>query len=179
MRVPLGPEFFDRPAPLVAPDLLGKFLVRKIGRKEIASMIVETEAYEGEEDLACHAAKGRTKRTEVMYGKPGHFYVYLIYGMYSMLNIVTHTEGCPSGVLIRGIEGCMGPGRLTRALDITRALYGKPAIPASGLWIEDRGVRIEKEDVVVSPRVGVAYAGEYWAGMPWRFTYDPKTNVQM
>lgn len=172
----LGPEFFDRPAPEVAPDLLGKFLVRKIGRKEIASMIVETEAYEGEEDLACHAAKGRTKRTEVMYGKAGHFYVYLIYGMYSMLNIVTHVEGHPSGVLIRGIEGCIGPGRLTRSLDITRDLYGLLAQPSSGLWVEDRGVVVRPEEVLVSPRVGVAYAGAHWAAMPWRFRYVHKKD---
>lgn len=171
MRKVLPESFFARSAVEVAPDLLGKYLVRRIGGSEVASMIVETEAYEGMDDLACHASKGRTKRTEALFGKPGRFYVYPIYGIHTMVNVVTHSEGHPSGVLLRGVEDAIGPGRLTRAFSITRELYGKPAVKASGLWLEDRGVVVHPSQVLTTPRIGVAYAGPVWAYELRRFVY--------
>lgn len=170
----LPPAFFARPAPEVAPDLLGKWLLRERDGERLAWRIVETEAYEGSEDLACHAAKGRTARTEVMFGPPGHFYVYFVYGMHHMLNIVTNVEGQASAVLIRGLESVSGPGRLTRALGITRQEHNQlPARPESGLWFEDRGPRIPPGEILSTPRIGVDYAGPLWAGMPWRFVWKP------
>jgi len=168
MRRVLRQDFFARTADVVAPELLGKYLVRSQGGSERALMITEAEAYDGFDDLASHAAKGKTLRTEVMYGKPGHWYVYLIYGMYEMLNIVTGKTDYPSAVLIRGAEGLDGPGKLTRELSITRALNAKPATKWNGLWIEDRGIFIPKNNIIATPRIGVAYAGE-WAKKPWRF----------
>src|SRR6185436_20546414 len=122
MKKVLARKFFERNALTVARELLGKYLVRKVGQKTVAYKITEVEAYIGPHDLASHASKGRTKRTEVMFGHPGHWYVYLIYGMYEMLNIVTDKFNYPSAVLIRGVEGVSGPGRLTKTLKITRAL---------------------------------------------------------
>lgn len=135
-------------------------------------MITETEAYTGENDRACHAFKGRTKRTEVLYGKAGHWYVYLIYGIYDMLNIVTEQEGFPSAVLIRGIEGYSGPGKLTKGLGITRVYNTLSAHKKTGLWIEDRGVSIESNNILITPRIGVEYAGEEWAMKPYRFVLN-------
>jgi DNA-3-methyladenine glycosylase len=136
-------------------------------------MITEVEAYDGERDLACHAAHGRSVRTEVMYGPGGHWYVYLCYGLHEMLNLVVGPPGWPAAVLIRGVAGISGPGRLTRRFAITRGLNGRPAEPATGLHIEDHGVRVPPRLVRASPRVGVAYAGPEWAERPWRFTFDP------
>ena len=166
----LTTDFFARPAPEVAPDLLGKCLVRRTDDEEIVAIISEAEAYEGIEDLACHASKGRTRRTEVMFGPPGRFYVYLIYGMHQMLNVVTNTEDSPSAVLIRAVHLVSGPGRLTRALGIDGTLNGLPAVPASGLWFEDRGLTVPSTDIELSPRIGVDYAGPIWSAMPWRYT---------
>lgn len=165
-RLVLPVSFFNRPAEKVARELVGMFLVRKMGREERAFRITETEAYVGPHDLACHASKGRTKRTEVMFGSPAHFYVYLCYGMHWLLNVVVREKGYPAAVLIRGVEGVHGPGRVTKALGITGDLHGKPAIRSSGLWFEDRG---EKRGVVErSARVGVSYAKE-WASKELRF----------
>jgi DNA-3-methyladenine glycosylase len=166
MRKVLGKEFFDRATLTVARELLGKFLVRKIGRKEIALMITETEAYDGPPDLGSHSAKGRTERTEILFGPAGFWYVYIIYGLHNMLNVVTKRSG--AAVLIRGVDGYPKPGTLTRALTITRDLNKKLAAKKSGLWIEDRGIKITKKDIEVTPRVGIAYAKE-WAQKPWRF----------
>ena len=168
MRRILRQDFFAQTADLVARELLGKYLVRAHGGAERALMITEAEAYDGFLDQASHAAKGKTLRTEVMYGKPGHWYVYLIYGMYEMLNIVTGKTDYPSAVVIRGVEGLDGPGKLTRELSITRALNAKPATKGNGLWIEDRGIFVPKNAIIATPRIGVAYAGE-WAKKPWRF----------
>jgi DNA-3-methyladenine glycosylase len=150
--------------------LLGKQLVRRLpeGREE-RRRIVETEAYDGERDRACHASRGRTPRTRVMYESGGVWYVYLCYGMHEMLNLVAGPAGWPAAVLIRGVEGAVGPGRLTRALDIGRGLNGRPAAPESGLWLEDDGIVVPRRAIVAGPRVGVAYAGPVWAGRPWRF----------
>lgn len=172
---------------IVARELLGKYLVRKQGRKVERYRIVETEAYVGPQDKASHAHRGRTKRNEVMFGPPGHWYVYFTYGMHHMLNIVTGPEGYPAAVLIRGIEqiygprrsiyrltrSIIGPGRLTKALGITLTLNRKKAAPASGLWIEDspsfaKATKGKGEKIITTPRVGVGCAGE-WATKPLRF----------
>jgi DNA-3-methyladenine glycosylase len=156
--------------------LLGKHLVRRFpdGRTE-ARMIVETEAYDGEEDQACHARAGRTARTDVMYGPGGVWYVYLCYGILEMLNLVVGPTGWPAAILIRGVEGAIGPGRVTKALEIDRKLNRASATDhGSGLWIEDRGVRIPRKFVTVTPRVGVDYAGPIWSMKHWRFTFDPQ-----
>lgn len=171
MKQVLDKSFFERPVLETAPDLLGKYLVRATPEGEIALPITETEAYDGETDLACHAARGRTARTEVMYGDAGVWYVYLIYGMYDLINIVTGPQNYPSAVLLRGLEGISGPGRLTRALHITRAFNAQPATPTTGLWIEDRGLIVPSVNIVQTPRIGVDYAKE-WAEKPWRFVIN-------
>lgn len=172
MRDVLEAGFYERHVLEVAPDLLGKYLVREIGGVRVAHRIIETEAYDGEHDQACHAAKGRTARTEVMFGPAGIWYVYLVYGMHHMLNIVTGHDGYPAAVLIRALASvdgsCSGPGKLTRTLGVDRTLNASPASLLSGLWIEDRGEHVDTQHIVTAPRVGIAYAGA-WAEKPWRF----------
>jgi DNA-3-methyladenine glycosylase len=155
--------------------LLGKHLVRRLpdGRVD-ARMIVETEAYNGEKDLACHARAGRTGRTDVMYGPGGVWYVYLCYGIHEMLNLVVGPAHWPAAILIRGVEGAVGPGRVTKTLQIDRGLNRAPAAETSGLWLEDRGVRVPAILVTATPRIGVDYAGPVWSMKPWRFTFDPR-----
>lgn len=132
--------------------------------------IMETEAYDGPEDLACHASKGRTARTEVMFGEAGRWYVYLIYGMHEMLNLVTGPADYPAAVLIRGVEGMPGPGRLTRALGINRTCFNtRTACVEAGLWIEDDGWAPPRSRVQATPRIGIDYAGPKWEAKPWRF----------
>ena len=164
--------YFNRPTLTVARSLIGKYLVRSIDGRMLAGKIVEVEAYVGPQDKACHASKGRTQRTEVLFGPPGVAYVYLIYGMYHCLNVVTEREEFPSAVLIRAIEidGELidGPGRLCRALQIDRRLNRVDLTTGESLWFEDRGVLVERGDVGTHPRVGVDYAGA-WAKKPWRF----------
>lgn len=168
---PLPHSFYERPARVVARALLGKVLVHE-GR---AGRIVETEAYVGAHDLACHASRGRTARTSILWGPPGRAYVYFIYGMHWCFNAVTGREGRPAAVLVRGLEAfggfdapvrLDGPGRLCRALGITGAQNGADLV-VSGLRIVDaptvRGREVER-----GPRVGVDYAGE-WAAQPLRF----------
>jgi DNA-3-methyladenine glycosylase len=153
--------------------LLGKVL-RRAG-DETAHLITEVEAYDGECDLACHASKGRTARTEVMYAAGGVWYVYLCYGMHEMLNLVVGPKDYPAAILIRGIEGVSGPGRVTKALGIDRRLNGIPAMPgAAGLWIEDHGIVVPPRLVQREPRIGVDYAGPFWAAKPWRFFFDSR-----
>ncbi len=162
------PEFFKRDVLEVAPDLLGKTLVRRFstGRTERFT-ITETEAYRGTEDLACHASKGRTPRTEVMYSEGGLIYVYLIYGMYWMLNFVTGIKDQPSAVLIRGIGDVTGPGKVGRLLELDKSFYGEDLYFSNRLWVED-----EPNGNVTHtthPRVGIDYAGDPWVSKPWRF----------
>ena len=164
--------YFTRPTVQVARSLIGKYLVRVIDGRILAGKIIEVEAYVGPQDKACHASKGRTQRSEVLFGPPGVAYVYLIYGMYHCLNVVTEREEFPSAVLIRGIEidGELidGPGRLCRALQIDRRLNRVDLTTGESLWFEDRGALVKRGDVEAHPRIGVDYAGE-WAKKPWRF----------
>ena len=182
----LSKSFFRRPTLDVARDLLGKYLVVKHGRAIVSGKIVETEAYVGEDDKACHASKGRTPRTETLYKEAGTVYVYLIYGMYHCVNIVTEKKDFPSAVLLRAVEPaegievmkkrrkteketalCSGPGKLCQAFGITRGMNGE-MIAGDALWIEDRGVRVRGNDVMEATRVAVDYAGPC-ADHPWRF----------
>jgi DNA-3-methyladenine glycosylase len=162
----IGQEFFNRDVLEVAPELLGKKIIvsHQLFRTEYS--ITEVEAYRGEEDKACHASKGRTPRTEIMYHEGGHIYVYLIYGMYWMLNIVTSGVNVPQAVLIRGIEGFDGPGKLTRRLGIDRSYYGVNVVTSNRIWIEDHHSDINYR---VTPRIGIDYAGEPWSSVLWRF----------
>jgi len=168
VRKALKREFYVRDGEIVARELLGKFLVRKIGTKEIAAMITEVELYEGFEDRASHGFK-RTKRSEVMYGPGGHWYVYLCYGMYEMLNIVIGPEDHPAAILIRGADTYNGPGKLTRALRIDRTLNAMPASKETGLWIEDRRFAISQKDILRTPRIGIGDAGPKWTKRLHRF----------
>jgi len=171
----LARSYFNRPTLTVARGLMGKYVVRETEKGEQAGLIVEVEAYVGPEDKACHAARGRTPRTDVLFGPPGIAYVYLIYGMYHCLNVVTEREGFPAAVLIRAVE-CDnptpvlidGPGRLCRSFHIDRTLNRRDLTEGKTLWLEDRGTRITDAEVIMAPRIGVDYAGEC-AAKPWRF----------
>ncbi len=179
MRATVAAEIFQqKKAVALARWLIGKHLVRRFGDGRIeARVITETEAYVGERDLACHARAGRTARTEVMYRAGGVWYVYLCYGIHEMLNLVVGPADWPAAVLIRGIEGAAGPGRVTKALAIDRKLNGQNADDGTGeLWIEDRGVRVPRAKVKATPRVGIDYAGPVWAAKPWRFTLAPSAH---
>ena len=161
--------FYQRDVLDVCPELIGKMLVRSFpDGSTFRSRITEVEAYRGEEDLACHAARGRTPRTEVMYGEGGYVYVYLIYGMYWMLNIVTGLADHPQAALIRGLEEVTGPGRVTKKLKISGEFYGLNLVRSNMLWIEDHLV---KADYITTQRIGVDYAGA-WKEKPWRFVME-------
>lgn len=165
-------SYFNRSTVRVARSLIGKYLVRVIDGRTLAGKIIEVEAYVGSEDKACHASKGRTQRTDVMFGPAGVAYVYLIYGMYHCLNVVTEREEFPSAVLIRAIEldGKLidGPGRLCRAMQIDRSLNRADLTVGESLWFEDRGASVKRGAVGAHPRIGVDYAGK-WAMKLWRF----------
>lgn len=165
----LNLDFYSRDVLLVAPELLGKSIILDINGSLSSYIIYETEAYRGIEDLACHASKGRTTRTEVMFHQGGKLYIYLIYGMYWMLNIVTGTENIPQAVLIRGIKDCLGPGRLTKKLGIDKSYYGESLITSKRIWLEDTGYRPPYSQ---TPRIGIDYAGKIWKNKPWRYIIE-------
>lgn len=194
-------SFYARPATVVAPDLLGKLLVHDTPEGRTSGYIVETEAYVGPEDKAAHSYGGRlTERTRAMFGPPGHAYVYLIYGMYHCFNVVVAAEGEPQAVLIRALEPVEGialmlrrrglpgsaaglknpsalrrltdgPGKLCQALSITRDQYGLD-LTGDELYLTP-GRPVAPEEIVVTPRINVDYAGE-WAQKPWRFVLPPR-----
>lgn len=166
----LAREWFQRPTLEIAGEILGKFLViREEDGSSTARMITEVEAYDGFEDKASHAARGKTKRNAPMFEAGGIWYVYFIYGMYEMLNVVTGFNGYPAALLIRGVEGIPGPGKLTKKYGITRVFNGVPAVRKSGLWVEDRGLSVHPSCITASPRIGVSYAGPLWAKKKYRF----------
>jgi DNA-3-methyladenine glycosylase len=168
----LDADFFDRPADRVARDLIGATLVvRGPGGRVTQHVVHETEAYLGAHDLACHGAKGMTRRNATMFGPAGRWYVYLCYGMHWMLNVVTGAEGVPAAVLIRGAGVFTGPGRVTKGLGIDRGFDGRPAARSAGLWFEE-GVEVPRRLIARTPRIGVGYAGA-WAAKPLRFVVDP------
>jgi DNA-3-methyladenine glycosylase len=175
---PLPRTFYERDTHVVAKDLLGKLVIRELNGKQIIGRICEVESYVGEDDRACHAAKGRTRRTEVMYGEAGHAYVYMIYGMYFCLNVVTEGKDFPAAVLLRAVtpvenisEKTNGPGKLCRAFAIDRTLNTHDLTKKSELIITHDGTRIDQHDIIATPRIGVAYAGED-ALLPWRYLYS-------
>jgi DNA-3-methyladenine glycosylase (3mg) len=171
----LGSEFFDRDTVAVARDLLGKVLVREVGGKPLWGRLVEVEAYLGPEDLAAHSSGGRrSPRNEVMYGPPGHAYVYFTYGMHHCLNFVTRQEGVPQAVLVRALEPgpgvgrCSGPGLVCRALDIDRDLNGAPLVPPSIYVLDDDA---PSRSLYATPRIGIGQQGD-WTDRPLRFCWD-------
>lgn len=164
--------YFERETLEVARSLLGKRLVRRADGKSLRGRIVEVEAYVGPEDRASHASRGRTPRTEVMFGPAGVAYVYLVYGMHHCFNIVTEREGYPAAVLVRAVDYATGlvdgPGRVCRIFRIDRGLNGADVTRGRLLWVEDSGDAVHGREIVALPRVGVEYAGA-WAAKPWRF----------
>lgn len=166
--------FRDHHALFLARDLLGKNLVRQFEDGRILRLpIVETEAYLGMEDRANHASKGRTTRTEIMFAEGGYIYAYLIYGKHWLLNIVSGPKDEPQAVLIRGIDGIIGPGRVGKAIQLDRSFYGENLGTSTRIWIEENNVN---GDIVTSPRVGVEYAGEPWKNKLWRFELKTKKD---
>ncbi len=177
-------KFYARPTLVVARELIGARLVRILDGVRLTGIIIESEAYIGEDDLACHAKAGKTRRNAVMFGTPGHAYVYFTYGNHWMLNVVTEPEGFPAAVLLRGIEpvegeqvmhqrrnggDTFGPGKLTQALGIDGFLNGVDYCNQdSGLWIE-RGSPFPDSDIITGPRVGLFTVPEPWKSIPWRF----------
>jgi DNA-3-methyladenine glycosylase len=169
-------DFYEPGTLAIARDLIGMHLVHDDGRTVRVGRIVETEAYMGPKDLAAHSAKGRTARTEVMFGEAGHAYVYFIYGFWYCLNIVTAAAGVPHAVLLRALEPVSGiadktwgPGLLCRAMNIDRRLNGTDLL-GDVLWLERPPGRVKRPRITRATRIGVDYAGE-WANRPWRF-YD-------
>lgn len=191
---PLPEDFYRRPVVEVARDLLGARLVRILDGRIIGGWIVETEAYMGESDLASHARAGRTPRTEVMYGPPGRAYVYFIYGVHWMFNVVTGPAGDPNAVLIRALvpsEGLdfiamrrqgrpqdwtNGPARLCQALQIDQRLNGADLTRKTGELVIETGVQIADAQVIVGPRVGIDSVPEPWRSKSWRWRIDPQAQ---
>lgn len=167
----LHSAFFDRPATEVAPSLLGAVLCRARDGSVERMPLTEVEAYEGFADRASHAHRRRTPRNQIMFGPPGHWYIYLCYGVHWLANIVTGPPGHPGAVLLRGAGDLSGPGRLTRALGVGKAENGLPAVRRTGFWIE-AAENPPPHAITSGPRVGVHYAGPEWAAKPWRWIWN-------
>jgi len=183
----LGRSFYRRSALVVARDLIGRVLVQESNGMRLSGRILETEAYHGPSDRACHASRGRTPRTEPMFWLGGYAYIYLVYGMHLCFNVVTGEEGFPSAVLVRALqplEGqanmaknsprcrprdlCRGPGRLSRALGLSRE-HDRTDLCRRGLHLE-AGTPLDARLIARGKRIGVDYAGE-WADKPWRLAW--------
>jgi DNA-3-methyladenine glycosylase len=162
-------DFYIRDVLEVAPDLIGKNLVCNHNGHISANTIMEVEAYRGIEDQACHARFGFTRRNSVMYKAGGPLYVYLVYGIHWMLNVVTGPLNKPQAVLIRGIQGYLGPGILTKALGIEKSFYGEDLVRSKRIWIEPH---LENPVILQKPRIGIDYAGEPWKSIAWRYILD-------
>ena len=167
----LEKEFYNISAIELAPKLLGKLLCRKINNEVIKLRITETEAYYGEDDTACHAHKGKTNRTKVMYEKGGITYIYLCYGVHYLLNIVSGEKDFPEAVLIRGVEGFNGPGKLTKKLEITKDFNYENLTTSKNIWLEYDNFVAE---YITTERIGINYATEEYRKIKWRFV---ATNV--
>jgi len=180
-RTRLTRASFNLPTLRVSRDLLGKFIVRRHRGRELAAMITEVEAYKGPKDRAAHTFGGRrTARVEPLYADGGTAYVYLVYGIHWLLNFSTAGAGNPEGVLIRGVLTAdaakprllSGPGRVTAYLRIDRRLDHVDATRSAVMWLEDRGIRVAARRIRTGARVGIDYAGKYWAARRWRFWID-------
>jgi DNA-3-methyladenine glycosylase len=167
----LARDFYTRDVLEVAPGLIGKVLAVRSETGTFKKIITEVEAYRGPEDKACHASKGRTRRTEIMYHEGGMVYVYFVYGMYWMLNVVAGETDNPQAVLIRGVEGCNGPGKLTVRMAINGSFYGEDLTISDRIWIEDTGVKLRWG---TGNRIGIDYAGDPWKSKPWRYFAIPE-----
>ena len=166
----LNHTFFEQDVLTVAPELLGKAIVRVYsGAKTEKYIITEVEAYKGEEDKACHVSKGKTNRNKVMYDSGGLIYVYLVYGMHWMLNFVTGKKDNPQAVLIRGVKDTCGPGRITRLMKIDKGFYGENLSLSKKIWVEETNINVNCK---TGKRIGIDYAGELWKNKPWRFFTD-------
>ena len=160
-------EFFRQDALTLAPALLGKMLVRRMpDGSEMRLRITETEAYCGVEDTACHAHKGKTGRSEILWRDGGTIYVYLCYGMHWLMNVITGENGQPQGVLLRAGELHDGPAKLTKYLKVDGSFNGEPVDGNERIWFEDDGFHPR---IRTAPRVGIDYAGDYWKSIEWRF----------
>lgn len=171
-------SFYTQDTLTVAKGLLGKYIVRVVGKKKLAGKIMETEAYIGPADKASHAYNGkRTKRNEAEFLIGGHVYIYLVYGMYWQLNISTSQAGKPECVLIRALalensadtKAASGPGKLCRYLRLDKSFYGEDVVKGKRLWLEDRGEAVRLPDIKATGRIGIDYAGPYWTKRKWRF----------
>ena len=173
----LKKAFYARPTTEVARGLLGQQLCRRLDSgKIVRAMICETEAYDGYEDRASHAHRGPTPRNVVMFGPPGYAYLYLCYGVHWLLNITTVRKGYPAAVLLRGVVGVSGPGRLTRHFSIDGRFNNQLLTRVSGLWVEAGEVAVAPQRVRALPRIGIHYAGPEWAAKPWRFLWEPEAS---
>jgi len=180
MRKKLLRDFYTKDTLEVAKRLLGKYIVRKIGRKELVGKIIETEAYIGPHDKTSHAYKGKvTPRNKVEYMIGGYIYIYLVYGMYWQLNVTTAQEGKPECVLIRALEVpgvdrnlTNGPGKLCQYLKLDKSFYGEDLTKSERIWLEDRGEKIKPSQILATARIGIDYAGSYWSKRKWRFLLD-------
>ena len=170
-------SFYVQPAISLAKNLLGKYIVRNDGKSRLSGKIIETEAYVGPRDKAAHSYRGKiTPRNKVEYSIGGHIYIYLVYGMYWQLNIVAANEGEPECVLIRAIKteennisSTNGPGKLCRYLKLDKSFYGEDLMKSKLIWLEDKGEHIKSSQILRGKRVGIDYAGYYWASRKWRF----------
>ena len=199
MKRRLSREFYTQETLQVAQGLLGKYLIRKIGNKQLIGKIIETEAYIGPKDKASHAYQGkRTKRNEAEFLIGGHIYIYLVYGMYWQLNISTFEEGKPECVLIRAIEPLIknsklelseikkladGPGKVCRYLKLDQSFYGEDVVTSKKIWLEDWGEKINPWQIIKTARIGIDYAGPYWSRRKWRFllrdeNFDKKRKIR-
>jgi DNA-3-methyladenine glycosylase len=189
----LDQPFYRRPTLVVARELLGKKLVRERNGTELSGIIIETEAYLGQKDSACHAYRGRTPRNAVMFGPPGHAYVYFTYGMHFLLNLVTEEEGHPCAVLIRALEPLAGidemrtlrrrpkaltdgPAKLCQALAIDKTFNGWDVTKGEKLWVEKKR-NVPASRVITTPRIGIDYAAPQHRNAPWRFLMAGRTRT--
>lgn len=194
MKKKLNRGFYTQPTLQVAKGLLGKYIVRKIGKKELVGKIIETEAYIGPQDRASHAFGGkRTSRNQAEYLIGGHIYIYLVYGMYWQMNISTFEKEKPECVLIRAIEPVKdkrgtveglslanladGPGKLCNYLKLNKSFYGEDVTKSKRIWLEDRGEKIKPSQILTTGRIGIDYAGPYWSRRKWRFLILPSHHT--
>lgn len=172
IEMKLNYDFFNRDVLKVAPELVGKTLVHVVDGEERRLMITETEAYKGTDDTACHAHKGKTERTRILWEKAGTVYVYICYGIHFLMNIVTGDEGDPQAVLIRACEGKYnGPGKLTKHLGINMDANWQSIVNSDTIWIEDTGI---KAKIRRDKRVGIGYARQKDIDRPWRYIMKMK-----
>lgn len=166
----LSSSYYQKDSLFLAQNMIGKTLVRRFEDGTLLRRkIMETEAYIGEEDKASHARMGKTKRNQIMYDRGGLVYMYLIYGVHWMLNIVSGKENSPEAILIRGVEGCVGPGRVGKLYQLDGSFYGEDLAQSDKIWIEDTPL---EGNILSTPRIGIDYAEETWRNKPWRFIWE-------